>query len=206
MEAAWGTKSFDVYACTEASGVAMECEAHAGLHVMEGMVILEVEPDGRVLLTNLHNRVQPLIRYEMTDLLRLVEEPCPCGRSSKRIAAIEGRDDDVIRLPDAAGREVPVHPNHFCEAVESIAGVHAYQVREEDRGIEIDVVAPDRDRDEVAAAIWARVDGHLEALGVTGTPIHVRTVAAIRRPDGASGKFKLVSGRSARRRSGAATG
>jgi phenylacetate-coenzyme A ligase PaaK-like adenylate-forming protein len=191
IAAAWGAEPFDCYASTETSAIAFECEAHAGLHVLEGFVILEVH-DGRVLVTNLLNKVQPMIRYELTDLVTLADGSCACGRASRRIAAIEGRTDDIIHLPGPDGREVPVHPNHFAEAIESIAGVRAYQVTETDEGIDVALVARG---DEVGGAVRAAVERRLEALHVGETPMHVRRVDQIPRPDSASGKFKLVRAR-----------
>ena len=47
----------------------------------------------RVLVTNLHNLTQPLIRYELTDCL--VRYPCLPGSGYLR-AEVEGRADEVF--------------------------------------------------------------------------------------------------------------
>jgi phenylacetate-CoA ligase len=169
-------------------------------------VILEVVnadgravPDGtqgaKILVTNLFNYVQPVIRYELTDLVTMATGSCSCGRTTRRIESIDGRTDDIMSLTDPDGRQVPVHPNHFAEAIEEIAGVHAYQVTQGPREIDIAIVASARDGNRITTAITAGVQRRLAPLQVAHTPLRVRIVDTIARPDSASGKFKLVRAR-----------
>ena len=89
-------------------------------------------PDGmlatRYLLTNLYNRVQPLIRYEVTDMLCKVALPCACGRPFTLIAGVGGRAEDMLRLPRADGRpgDVQVTPMVVSLAIEAFVGVREY--------------------------------------------------------------------------------
>ncbi len=53
------------------------------------------------MLTDLWRRTQPIIRYRLGDVLRLEPAPCPCGSTWQRIAAIEGRQDDLCWFPQA---------------------------------------------------------------------------------------------------------
>jgi phenylacetate-coenzyme A ligase PaaK-like adenylate-forming protein len=69
-------------------------------------------PATRMLVTNLVNTVQPLIRYEMNDLLEL-GGPCPCGSSFRVISRIIGRQDDVLHLQTASGGLRAVYPDLF---------------------------------------------------------------------------------------------
>jgi phenylacetate-CoA ligase len=66
------------------------------------------EPGARLLVTNFFNRVQPLIRFELTDVATLEPEPCPCGRTLLRLRSLAGRAADDIRLGGVA-----VHPMQF---------------------------------------------------------------------------------------------
>ncbi len=88
---AWGLEVIDVYVSTEGGMMASECPAHVGRHVWEDMVVLEPvdernqpvppgTPSHRVLLTNLWNRAQPLIRYELADSITVADGPNPTGR------------------------------------------------------------------------------------------------------------------------------
>ncbi len=78
---AWGNQVFNNYAAIEAGGIAIECDQHRGMHVMEDLVIVEnvdwnnkPVPPGvfgdKLLVTPLYKRTQPLIRYEIEDSVR----------------------------------------------------------------------------------------------------------------------------------------
>ena len=108
LEETFRGKVFNRYGCREISVLASECEYHTGMHVNADALILEIEPVagasgnmGRVLVTDLFNRSMPLIRYEIGDMASWSEDsPCPCGRSLPRLANIDGRVTDFLRLPD----------------------------------------------------------------------------------------------------------
>lgn len=92
-----------VYGSSEGGTMAQECR-YEHLHINTDWIILEpvdennqpVPPgtlSNKVLLTNLSNYIQPFIRYEITDRVKLHTEPCPCG--NKHIwLDIEGRNND----------------------------------------------------------------------------------------------------------------
>jgi phenylacetate-coenzyme A ligase PaaK-like adenylate-forming protein len=63
-----------------------------------GAVSLGVR-SAKVYTTNLYNPVLPLIRYEITDEVTLLEEPCPCGSAHRLVEDIQGRLDDSFFYP-----------------------------------------------------------------------------------------------------------
>jgi phenylacetate-CoA ligase len=116
IEEAFGTRVFDKYGSREFSGIAYECEAHAGHHVVAESYIVEVLKDGvpakpgemgEVVITDLNNYCMPFVRYRIGDLAIAVDpaEPCPCGRGLPRLGRIEGRVQSLI--VGAGGRVVP---------------------------------------------------------------------------------------------------
>lgn len=109
LRRAFGRSPFDQYGCGEVESIAMECESHAGLHVTEERVVLELGAEGEVILTDLDNRAFPFIRYRNGDLAELADAPCPCGRSSRLLRRILGRTGDVIT--GLNGRRL--HPEFF---------------------------------------------------------------------------------------------
>jgi phenylacetate-CoA ligase len=109
LERAFGCPAYDVYGLSEivGPGVAGECEARAGLHVADDHFLPEiVDPasgavlppghEGELVLTTLSKRAMPMIRYRTGDVTTLDDAPCPCGRTSARIARIKGRADDML--------------------------------------------------------------------------------------------------------------
>lgn len=106
----------EVYQCTEGL-VAVSC-GHGTLHVQEDVMFLQSDvidatDASRVspILTDLWRQAQPIIRYRLGDILRLDPAPCACGSSWQRIAAIEGRQDDVCWFPQADGSLRAVFPD-----------------------------------------------------------------------------------------------
>jgi len=111
--AAWDRQPFNVYVASEVGFIAGECERHGGLHVFEDQVQVEVvddeyrpvevgEPGSRLLVTNLFNRAQPLVRYELNDLVTVSSRPCPCGRPFPLIDYRDGelRVEAVVNAGD----------------------------------------------------------------------------------------------------------
>ena len=112
LEQAWGGSydACDIYGLSEiiGPGVAVECrENKGGLHVLEDHFFPEiVDPEtgdpveqgerGELVLTTLTREAQPVIRYRTRDITRFLPGECPCGRTGRRIARIEGRADDML--------------------------------------------------------------------------------------------------------------
>jgi len=143
---------FNVYAATETGGIAAECHQHRGMHLFEDLVIPEVVDDDyrpvppgqtgdRLLVTVLSSRTIPLIRYEMTDRVRLAARPCLCGLPFQLLDSIEGRADDVLDLPAADGGRVRVHPVVFHQALDLLDAA-GWQIRQEDNQLRVLVAAP----------------------------------------------------------------
>jgi len=203
IEAAWGTVPYNGYATTETGMLATDCDRHQGLHVLGDLVHVEVvdgsnrgvpagTPGARLLVTNLVNRTQPLIRFELSDLVTITPEPCPCGRPSLTLAGVDGRSDDILRLPGSDGDTVAVHPLTLRSPLAAVAGLRQYRIVHDRRGLTIEVVA-ERGRD-VTGGVARAVAAALAERGVLAPPIAVEPVEAIARHPG-SGKAKLVESR-----------
>lgn len=107
IEKAFGCKVFDKYGSREFSGIAYECEAHNGHHIVAESYIVEVLRDGKpvapgetgeVVITDLNNFCVPLIRYRLGDLAVAMDNTgvCSCGRGLPRIGEIQGRVQSII--------------------------------------------------------------------------------------------------------------
>jgi phenylacetate-CoA ligase len=115
IEEAFGCKVYDAYTSGEFSGIAYECEAHQGHHVVAEDYVVEVldgsgkraQPGqmGEVVVTDLNNFCMPFIRYRIGDLAEVLEGPCSCGRGAPRLGTLEGRAQSIFQGTD--GRCVP---------------------------------------------------------------------------------------------------
>jgi len=110
VEATLGAPLHDQYRCSEVPWMAGECSRRDGLHIFSDMRRIEVvdeagkpQPPGVVgdlVVTDLTNRVFPLVRYRLGDRGSLREQSCPCGVSLPLMDSPDGRTVDMIRLPD----------------------------------------------------------------------------------------------------------
>ncbi|MCX8044421.1 MAG: phenylacetate--CoA ligase [Desulfobacterota bacterium] len=109
IEDALGVRAYNSYGLSEMNGpgVAFECTEQNGMHVWEDAYILEVidpktlEPvkdgeEGELVFTTLKREGMPILRYRSKDLAAVYPEPCPCGRTHRRITRIKGRTDDML--------------------------------------------------------------------------------------------------------------
>ena len=111
IESAFGVAPVDLYGSLEFGYLAWECCLRNGYHInLESAVIEILDTDqadgeaGEVVCTNLLAYAMPLIRFRLGDLCRFAQAPCNCGRSLPLLELVEGRTNDVIRLPD--GRRI----------------------------------------------------------------------------------------------------
>ena len=132
----------------------------------------EPVPDGvasaKVLLTNLTNRVQPLIRYEITD--SFTRRPPATDHGHLR-ATVHGRADDVLRFG-----AVDVHPLVIRSALLGYREIIDYQVHQTTGGIAVDAVAPPSF--DTAAPRRHLVDALAEA-GLRSADVRVRRVTRL---------------------------
>jgi putative adenylate-forming enzyme len=195
---AWQVAPFNVYAATETGGIAAECALHHGLHLFEDLVIPEVVDDAyrpvppghtgsRLLVTVLSSRTLPLIRYEMTDRVRLATAPAICALPFQRVQTIEGRTDDILALPGIGGGQVRIHPVVFHQILDLLDAA-GWQVRQQERQLRILVAGPAWSLD--ADAIAGAVHRALAATGADPPPVTVSLVDTI--PAGPAGKRPLV--------------
>ena len=134
---AFGCTLRNNYGASEFYAIAWEC-GEGVLHLNHDWVILEAvdehdravpagEASHSVLLTNLANRTQPLIRYRLGDSVRFLVDPCACGSMFPAIE-VHGRADHTLRLGDARGRKVSLLPLALSTVIEEGAGVTQFQL------------------------------------------------------------------------------
>jgi len=158
----FGTPVLDNYSMGECLFLANGCPKSGGMHLNADWAILEVvdednrpvptgEKGAKVLVTNLANYVQPVIRYEIGDMVAMATQPCSCGSTMPLIDHIDGRDSDWLYVQTEDGlRQVP--PMIIEIALIQMLHFRDYQlIQEEDTRVRALIeplpgVAFDRDR------------------------------------------------------------
>jgi phenylacetate-CoA ligase len=126
-------KAYDSYGLSEmmGPGVAFECQEQNGLHIWEDHFLIEIldkngqqcapgEP-GELVITSLTKEAMPLIRYHTGDVTYIMEEKCPCGRTSRKLHRFLGRADDMLIV-----RGINVFPSQIEDVLVSIPEIGNY--------------------------------------------------------------------------------
>jgi len=140
-----------------------ECADDEGRPVPDGVA------SSKVLVTNLHNLTQPLIRYELTDRFT----PAGTSEGGALRASVQGRSDDLFRYGEAS-----VHPFVIGAPLLHDPAVREFQVRQTERGADI-VAVTDGDFDP--SAVVAAVARSLRQAGVADPQVGFRRVGALDR-------------------------
>ena len=201
IESAFGCAVRSVYACSECDYIAFQC-AYRNFHVNADWAILEpvdverqpVEkgvPSHAVLVTNLANAIQPIIRYELGDSITLLAEACPCGNPLPAIR-IEGRSEEILHFRNRDDVDVMILPMAITTVLDLISRLRRFQViREDNNSIRIACeFAEAADETAVSQEIRSAVTRFLATNGLGD--IRITVDATPPTPDPVSGKFHQV--------------
>ncbi|MFH8597863.1 phenylacetate--CoA ligase family protein [Streptomyces rimosus] len=128
-----------MYSATECTYLSHSCP-HGWYHVNSDWAVLEpVDADHRptppgqfshtVLISNLANRVQPFLRYDLGDSVLLRPDPCPCGSPLPAIR-VRGRAGDILTFPTPHGTPVQLAPLAFGTLFDRTPGVELFQIEQ----------------------------------------------------------------------------
>lgn len=195
---AWGDVLFNMYGTTDCGGIGAECDEHRGLHLQEDLVIVEVvdrnnhpvpalEYGEKLLVTVLWKRAQPLIRYELSDSVRLSPDHCPCGRPFTLIDDIQGRLQEVLTFQSVDNGTVNIHPIVFSNIMDTLP-VSGWQVVQEPDGLYVLLsgISGSLDQETLSETIQEELANH----GTVVPYVKIKEVPSI--PAEASGKTPLV--------------
>jgi len=176
LSRAFGPDIFESYGSRETMLMAAECEKHAGMHLSEENLLLELVRDGKVLgpgesgdvvVTDLHNYGMPMIRYVNGDVAVMAPEGrCGCGRALRRLERVDGRRADT--MIDGAGNAVPGIEFHvlFSDARQEI--VRQFQAVQNAKGEVVLKVVRGRDfADDAFHQVTNRFSEYLRGLPFT---------------------------------------
>ncbi|HTE47037.1 MAG TPA: F390 synthetase-related protein [Gemmatimonadaceae bacterium] len=153
IQSAFNAPVQEIYQATEGF-LGASCSA-GRVHLNEEFV--HIEPEWldaerrrfRPLVTDFSRTTQLIVRYRLDDILLEAGEPCPCGRVTRSLEAIEGRADDVLWRPStASGVDVPVFPDVIRRSMALAASlVRDYRIEQHGDAwhIRLDVAATNGD-------------------------------------------------------------
>ena len=190
----------DSYAASEFMGIAYDC-VRGRLHLNADWLVLEPVdkwyrpvPPGQAshttLLTNLANRVQPIVRYDLGDSITEIPGPCPCG-SPLPLIQVEGRKDEILQFRSSSGKTVPLLPMVLSTVVEETPGLGSYQLLQTGPAhlsIRLEA-APGHDRARTGNGVAARLREFLSAQGLE-VVVYVTKERPVRDPAG--GKLRQI--------------
>lgn len=201
IQKAFGVPPRNNYGCSEGGVMGYECN-HERMHLNADWIILEpVDADhnpvpagqlsDRTLITNLANRIMPIIRYELGDRVSLLPEPCDCGITLP-VIHLEGRTDEVLRFRSSKGQLIPVLPLALWSVLKETPGVSRFQAIQTSL-IELKIRLETKHEEE-CETVWQRACANAcEYLSRQGLD-NVRIIRAEEPPmrDPKSGKFRNV--------------
>lgn len=198
---AFGVPPRNNYSCSEGGVMGYECR-QGNMHLNTDWVLYEpvdetynpVPPghfSNRVLITNLANRVMPIIRYELGDRACFDSEPCTCGITLP-VVHIEGRTDDLLQFETVAGQKIPVLPLALWAVIKETPGVLRFQaIQTGPRLLKIRLESiPAEDILLTWKNVETRVRDFLDQLGLTQVMISYSPEPPMR--DTKSGKFRNI--------------
>ncbi|WP_427133423.1 phenylacetate--CoA ligase family protein [Pseudarthrobacter sp. S9] len=200
IESALGCRVTDRYLSSEVPALTSRCR-NGAFHVNADWYIFEPVderyrpvPAGvishTVLVTNLVNRVQPFIRYDLGDRVELAVDRCPCGSAFPTVR-VEGRTGEVLSFRAPDGHAVTVLPLALGTVIEETVGVRRFQaIRTGPGSLTVRLeVWPGAVLAEVRRAVGERLDEFFAAQGAGA--VAVEHSDELPRPD-PSGKFRQV--------------
>ena len=179
----FGVEPLESYPTTDCGYIAQQAPGEPGLYLNDDLLVVEpVDADDQpvvsgqmtdhLLVTSLHQRTLPLIRYRIDDRVTFDQVP---GRypQYQRITGIDGRSDDVFHY-----REVTVHPHVFRSVLSWHLDVRDYSVHQVERGAAVQIEAR---TGFDAEGLGAELRLALARAGLVGADVSVSVVDALER-------------------------
>lgn len=168
IEAAFACPVVDLYNATEVNGSTFVCRFGA-MHFSSDWFVFEPVDEQRrpvpasvpshsLLVTNLANYIQPVIRYELGDSLTMLPGRCVCGSPFPHFR-VEGRTDEILTFPGSDGGQVKLLPLALETVVEETPGLRRFQlVQTGPRTLELRM---EPQPDAAASNVWSAAEAHL---------------------------------------------
>lgn len=192
LENQFHTPIVNIYGASESLALGVEVAPKDGMILFDDLNVIEVE-NGKMYLTCLYNLAQPLIRYQLSDNLTLMQpeagSPCPFTRAE----GLLGRKEDLLWFEDEDRNREFLHPlaiEGFC-----IEGLKDYQFRQagKDAFEMLAEISDTASEGAIREEMLSQMNGILREKGLSYVRFSVRFVKEIR-PNPKTGKKPLIVG------------
>jgi len=190
LEKVFHTHIVNFYGASESLAMGVETDPAEGMLLFDDMNVIEAAEDG-IYLTCLYNLAQPLIRYKITDRLKLQPAAVNSRLPFLRAVGLVGRNEDLLWFVDKDGKREFLHPlavEGFC-----IEGLLDYQFRQiGDNSFEMLAETAERgNKTMIEQEMLRQMRIILEEKGLDYVQFYVKFVPQIE-PDPQTGKKKLI--------------
>ncbi|MHC4062220.1 MAG: phenylacetate--CoA ligase family protein [Planctomycetota bacterium] len=197
---AFGVEPNNAYISSESMTMGIECHTGRRIHLNEDYFCFEVVDDklnavnhgesGKLVLTNLYNYTQPLIRYQMNDEIILNKKPCQCGSSFSILETIAGRKEDFLWFDKADGTQDYVHPLILVEFF--VPGLDKFQFIQTERNTLLMKAVVIGDHKRITKEIMNKMQEILAKKNLDQVVRFSVEIVKELHNDSKTGKFKLV--------------
>jgi phenylacetate-CoA ligase len=202
MEEMWGAKVYDQVGATEIGHWGFECQAQAGLHVLENFHLVEIEDietgqpitepgkRGKLVITTFDRFAHPCIRFDSKDISQWSPDQCQCGRTFRLLkGGVVGRADDITKV-----KGVLLAPSSIEEVVRGIPELgDEYEVMVTKKG-DIDVITlkvePVPGQEKNVDAIKSKLTDQLRVKTGLGYNLEFHQYGSLPRYDVKAKRFK----------------
>ena len=201
---AWNMNIQNDYGASECFFMATSCQQFGQLHAMSDLCILEAVdenykpvPPGqcgeKILVTNLANSVQPIIRYEIEDIVGYAGQPCKCGLPFPTLLPMQGRKFDYLYFQKPQGGYERIHPYRLTVSLYYLHELKQYQIIQTKRNELTFIYVPQSDESKIEKQLQQTLENDLRNAGLESrVRLKLKRVEAISR-DHQSGKYKVVN-------------
>ena len=197
VEDAFGVNPVNMYGSSETMTLAGECQIHHRLHMFNDWLCVQVVDDelkpaksGRVVVTNLYNYAQPLIRYQMNDEIVMSDKTCPCGWPFPVIESIAGRHEEFLWFDRGQGKKEFIHPLVLVEFF--VPGLEKFQFAQTSSNTLLMKAIVGGEKSSVVSAIREKMNKILSKKSLQHDVQFDIEVVNNLRNDPKTGKFRLI--------------
>ncbi|KHO62283.1 coenzyme F390 synthetase [Thermoanaerobacter sp. YS13] len=180
----------DYYGCTESIFLGMGTNWYEGMYLMDDMNYVEVDEFGRLIITPLYNRIFPLIRYRLNDVVEGFDREYKGPLPYTHIKRVIGREEEIMWFKNENGDKDFLHPLFIDDL--DVEGIKEYQfVQTSDESLILNCIKLPNAGEDVEEEIKRQLDQFLSKKKLRNVKYEVHFTGTLQ-IDKITGKVKMV--------------